>query len=72
MLDLVTHSLLEALETSDECQAIRARIINDEFEENAKDYISACDSMNQMGEAYFKLGFRSALKLAMEVGQTQH
>jgi len=67
MLDLVTHSLLEALETGDECQAIRTKILNDEFKENAKNYTSACDSMNQMGEAYFKLGFRSALKLAIEV-----
>ena len=72
MLDLVTHSLLEALESGEECQAIREKVINDEFEENVKDYLAACNSINQMGEAYFKLGFRSALRLAMEVDQAQY
>ena len=71
MLDLITHSLLEALEVGEECKAIREKIIDEKFDENAKDYISACASMNEMGEAYFKLGFRSALRFAMEVNQIQ-
>lgn len=72
MIDIVTSCLLDKLEQGEECKEIRNKIINDEFEENAIDYIKACRSINDTAEEYFRLGFTSGISLIVEANRKSY
>jgi len=66
MLEILACFWLSRLEQEKECLKIRETIINDEFEDNAKDYLKATQSFNIMAQEFFKLGFKTGFKLAIE------
>jgi len=66
ILEIVACYCLSQLEREEECLKLREAIINDEFEENVKDYSKASQSANLLIQEFFKLGFKSGFKLAKE------
>ena len=68
-LEIMACLWLSQLEKEEACLNIRESIINDEFEENAKDYFKASQAFNMTAQEYFKLGFATGFKLAVEANR---
>jgi len=66
MLEIMACFWLSQLEQQKVCLKIRESIIDDEFEENVKDYFKASQSLNMFAQEFFKLGFSTGFKLAIE------
>ena len=66
MLEIMACFWLSRLEQEEACFKIRDSIIDDEFEENVKDYLKASQTFNMTAQEYFKLGFATGFKLSVE------
>ena len=66
ILEIMACFWLAQLEKEATCFKIRETIIDDDFENNVIDYLKASQSLNLIAQEYFKLGFMTGFKLAVE------
>ena len=71
MLDIVKEELLQVYEQGNECKELRARVINDEFENNVNDYLVACDAVNEIASEYFFAGFNVGAEIVRDILKTK-
>ena len=69
MIDTAKKELLQTYEQSEECKELRARVIDDDFEENVNDYVLACMAVNEIADEYFFAGLEAGVALVCDLHQ---
>ena len=72
MLETIKEELLQAYEQSEECKDLRARVIDEAFEENVNDYILACTAVNEIADEYFFAGLEVGIGLVCDLNQIKN
>lgn len=67
MLDIITEHFLGVYEEGEDCKDLRARVINDKFEDEIGNYSMACEAINEIADEYFASGLKIGAKLVHEI-----
>jgi len=51
---------------------LRARVIDEDFEENVSDYILACNAVNEIADEYFFAGLEVGVALVCDLNQVKN